>query len=272
MIQNELRVGNFTSSEIAALMKTGKGANGFGAPAITYIMETNYERLLGRSITDESNAKPLTWGKLMENRVFELLGLEYTLSSQQTDQHPVVSYWTGSKDGARQGVEGGCIIEIKCPLTLKSFCQLVTPLAMGLTGMAAMDAIRENHKDGDKYYWQCVSNACINGAKHAELIVYMPFKSELSDIKLMCDGNPNAYWIAMAGDDELPFLVDGGFYNNLNVIRFEVPQEDKDLLTANVIKAGKMLIAPTNTSNTIPAPQEITTAIPSTSSNKPALI
>jgi hypothetical protein len=50
------------------------------------------------------------------------------------------------------------------------------------------------------------------------------------------------YWIAMAMDGELPFLKDGGFYKNLNIIRFEVPQVDIDLLTEKVKLAGTMLI------------------------------
>jgi hypothetical protein len=232
------------------------------------------ERLLGRSLSDETNARPLTWGKIVEGRVFELLGLEYSLSSSETDPHPTIEYWSGSKDGKKEGVEGGCIIEIKCPITLKSFCQLVQPLYQGLTGSAAMDSIRENHKDGEKYYWQCVSNAVINNTKHAELIVYMPYFSELVEIKKMADGIPNAYFITMGGDDELPYLIDGGYYKNLNIISFEVPQSDKEALTANVLKAGKMLLNPANTTTTdtaaetTPEPAETTSA----NSSKPVLL
>lgn len=241
MIQNKPRIGNFTSSEIVALTKVGKDKVSFGAPALTYIEECNMERRLGRSLTDESNAKPLTWGKLLESRAFELLGLEYSLSSTETDVHPNIPYWAGSKDGMKFD-EGKTVIDIKCPITLKSFCQLVQPLYDGLTGNLAMEAIRENHKDGDMYYWQLVSNSILNNTKFAELIVYVPYLSELPEIKLLADGNPNAYWIAMAGEDELPYLIDGGYYKNLNTIRFEVPQADKDFLTALVLKAGALLI------------------------------
>lgn len=238
---NQGRVGSFTSSEIVALTKTGKQANGFGVAAITYIEETNYERRLGRSITDEINAKPLTWGKMVEGRVFDLLGLEYVLTSDETTQHPTIEYWAGSKDGLKND-EGKTVIDIKSPITLKSFCQLVQPLYDGLEGMDAMNAIRENHSQGEKYYWQLVSNSILEDTKFAELIVYMPYESELPEIKLMADGLPNAYWIAMAQDGELPFVKDGGYYKNINVIRFEVPERDKEALTANVKKAGEMLI------------------------------
>jgi len=240
---NEIRVGSFTSSEIVALTKVNKKGDGFGGPALTYISEKNMERRLGRSLSDETNARPLTWGKLLESRAFNQLGLEYILSSTETDQHPEIEYWAGSKDGIKYD-KGQTIADIKCPITLKSFCNLVDPIYEGLTGMDAMNKIRANHKDGEKYYWQLVSNAIITGSKYAELIVYVPYKSELPEIKMMCDGEPNAYWITMAGEDELPFLIDGGYYKNLNIIRFEVPAEDKEHLTALVKKAGEMLIKP----------------------------
>lgn len=61
VLKNTLRHGNFTSSEIVALTTKGKAKDSFGKPALTYIEEKNMERRLGRSITTESNAKPLVW-------------------------------------------------------------------------------------------------------------------------------------------------------------------------------------------------------------------
>src|SRR6186713_1406515 len=124
MTTNTARVGNFTSSEIVALTKTGsrpmteeekeahKKANPKsrkttieswpGEAAITYIEEKNMERRLGRSIDDEKSAKPLIWGKLLEGHVFDKLGLEYTLSSTETIVHPTIPYWSGSPDGDKE--------------------------------------------------------------------------------------------------------------------------------------------------------------------------
>ena len=257
MINNLPRIGNYTSSEIVALTTTDRSGKGFGKPALTYIEETNFERKLGRSITDEVSAKPLTWGKLLEGRVFDLLGLEYTLSSTETDIHPTITYWAGSKDGIKLD-EGKTVMDIKCPMTLKSFCQLVDPIYAGLTGIEAINAVRDGyvdkngvahsaHKDGEKYYWQLVSNSVLNDTKYAELIVYMPFKSELDAIKQMAqnvesDQLSKHYWISMSLDGELPFILDNGFYQNINILRFEVPQADKNLLTSKVIEAGKFLV------------------------------
>lgn len=238
--QSKLRIGNFTSSEIVALTKDTKAKQ-------TYIDECNYERKLGRSIENESNAKPLTWGKLVEGRVFDLLGIEYQLVSQETILHPDISYWSGSPD-ANKFDEGKTVGDIKAPITLKSFCTLVEPLYKGLNGMDAMNWVRKNHKDGEKFFFQLVSNSILTKSKFAELIVYCPFKSELDAIReiVQCgDGEMQGKygWINWATDDELPWLPDDGYYKNLNVIRFEVPTDEKIKLHQSVIECGKQLIS-----------------------------
>lgn len=238
MIENIKRVGNFTSSEIVALTKEGKKSGTWGAPALTYIEEKNFERRLGRSIDTESNAKPLSWGKLVEGIGFEKLGLEYSLSSTETIVHPEYDFWSGSPDGLKEDT----VIDLKCPITLKSFCQFVQPIYEGLTGMDAINMIRAEHKDGDKYYWQLISNAILTSSRYAELIVYAPYEDDLQEIKSAADGNSNLYWLQFADNKELPFLIKGGYYKDLNVIRFEVSDYDKEFLTNKVIEAGKMLI------------------------------
>lgn len=241
MINNKLRNGNFTSSEIVALTKKGKDGKSFGVPALTYIEETNLERRLGRSITTEADARSLSWGKLLEPRVFDLLGIEYTLSSKDTIQHPTIPFWVGSPDGSKPNTTA----DFKAPLTLKSFCQLVQPLYDGLTGMVAMNRIREDHNDGDKFYWQIVSNAILQGNDLGELVVYMPYYSELQDIRTMSRHHEQAgkyKWVDFASDDELPYLIDGGYYKNINIINFQIPDTDKKFLTDCVVRAGNMLI------------------------------
>jgi hypothetical protein len=118
--------------------------------------------------------------------------------------------------------------------------------------MDAMNAIRNGWKDkkgvinkpspdAEKFYWQIVSNACIYKCKWAELVVYMPYKSQLASLKLLADGNPDYYRIWSSQDEELPFLPDDGFYNSVNIIRFRVPDADKLRLEQFVIDGGKML-------------------------------
>lgn len=235
------RIGNFTSSEIYRLLSQGKTKGTFGAPALEYIQEKKMERRLGRPLNDESTARPLLWGKLLEPISFDLLPTSYSLNSDQTLLHPEFNFWAGTPDGFKYD-PGKTVMDEKCPYTLKSFCNLVDPLYDGLIGIDAMNAARKSNKDAEKYYWQLVSNACITGAKYAELIVYMPYKSELASIKEAAqNGDGDYYWIAFADENRLPYILDEGFYHNINIIRFEVPEEDKNRLTDAVERAGKLL-------------------------------
>lgn len=245
---NTDRIGNPTSSEIVKLMAVATDKKSFGKPALAYIEECNMERRLGRSISDEVNAHATSWGKLLEKRVHDLLGMEYEYCSTDTLVHPDIDCWAGSPDHIKHD-KGKTVVDVKCPLTLKSFCQLVDPLIEMAErgGIWVMDKIRKTHKDGEKYYWQLMSNSVLTRSKFAELIVYMPYKSELSAIRELAnnwDGpDQRKYaWISFAEDNELPYLNDGGYYENLNIIRFEVPESDKILLTEKVLKAKELLI------------------------------
>ncbi len=244
MIKNPLRCGNFTSSQIANLMTYAKNGYDFGKPALTYIEEKNMERRLGRSISEETNAKPLSWGEIVEKQVFAKIGTEYRLCSDETIRHPEIEYWAGSPD-AQKFDEGKTVIDIKCPLTLKSFCHLVDPLKYADNEMECIMQIRQNHQYGEKYFWQLVSNAILTNSRYAELIVYMPYLSELEAIRELrrnYDGNQNRFaWINFSTDDELPYLIEGGYYKNLNVIRFEIQNSDKEFLTERVKAAGALL-------------------------------
>ena len=241
MINNEKRVGNFTSSGIGALMSPGTMA--------TYIEEKNYERKLGRSLNSIVSAKPLSWGRLLEVRAFELLGLEYSLISKETIVHPEYAFWSGSPDGNKPNT----VLDIKCPITLKSFCTFIECIVMVETslgvfemdGLRSIKKVREKHKLGEDYYWQLVSNAILANAEFAELIIYCPYKSELSEIRSSCEeylGDPKEVnWIAYSNDDDLPYILDGGLYKNITVIRFKIPEIDKISLTTKVKLASLKL-------------------------------
>lgn len=275
--QKAKRFGNITSSDAVLILSVGKrdmteeelAAHKLANPkskakkieswpgqaCITYIRECNEERKLLRSIANDSNSKPTSWGKLVETRIANLLGHEYQICSDVTLDHPTIPFWKGSPDCAKDD-EGLTVGDIKCPMTLKSFAALVRPLYDGLNGMVAMNALRkgwtdsngdewDEHPDGEKYYQQLVSNSCITGAKYGELIIYAPYKSEIQDIIDSAgdyDGNPNEVaWLNWATPDQLPWIPDGGYYKNINIIRFEIDQRDKDLLTEKILVAGSFL-------------------------------
>lgn len=226
-------MGRFTSSNIAALMTLARDRTGFGKPAFNYIAEKNIERRLGRALDTATDTRATAWGQLMQHRAFALLGAGYWFNSNMVEHPRHGSYWAGSPD-LQKFDKGGTVVEIKCPFTLKSFCQLAD--------CRHIDEVREEHPEGETYYWQLVSNAILTNSKYAELVVYMPYKAELPMIRYHADRLRKTTWIATAADDELPWLPDDGYYRNLHIIRFEVDEHDKQELTKKVISAGNLLI------------------------------
>lgn len=238
-MNNELRHGRFTSSNIYKLMSNGKSKGSFGKLALTYIAEKNMERRLGRSLDTQQLSRPITWGTLLEGYVFDKLGLEYRLCSKETVVHQDYEFWVGSPDAEKDDT----IVDVKSPFTLKSFCELVDPMSKP----NAMDIIRQEHEHGDAYYFQLLSNAILKGKQFAELIVFLPYKSELEAIREYArnydgDDQYRFRWLDLAFSDELPFLPDGCQYKNLNVLRWEIDEADKKALTTRVVEAGKELL------------------------------
>jgi len=235
MINNNLRIGNFTSSQIYRLMKNDRAGTGLGAPALSYIEEKAMETLLGRSLNSETNAKPTMWGKVLEEWAFtqpEIFPIAYQTASQGTIKHPTLN-WSGSRDGVRyDGLNPFSVFDLKCPWTLKSFMHFC------LSGN--MDEVRQNHDDGEKYYWQIVSNAILSEVNHGELIVFVPKQSQLTEIREFIEGDKRGYNLFYSEDEELPYVPDA-FDKNLVRFQFEIPQSDKDLLTTRVKLACELL-------------------------------
>lgn len=237
-----IRNGRFSSSEIFRLMKPGKPKGSWSVDADTYIEECNRERRLLRSIENELDAKPTNWGKLVEKRAFDLLGLEYTLCSDKTIQHPEIPDWVGSPDATTQIK----VADLKAPFTLNSFCQMVDPWFDketktwydGLT----IEALRGGHKDGNKFFYQVLSNAILTNKNKGEIIVYTPYEDELEEIKRLAEGIPEFYQIFYADNAKLPSLNREGSYKNINKIQFDILSRDKEALTERVLECSKKLI------------------------------
>ncbi len=227
--ENILRCGNFTSSQVYRLTGAPK-------PYDTYIKEKNIERKLGRTLGMDKGSRSTLWGSFVQHRVHELLPLSYEFLADITIQHPTIPYWVGTPDNVKR-IEG-VVGDTKC-LEPKAFCEYVDVLQQGDT-----ELFKKEHPDK---YWQLISNACILGYNIIEAIVYMPYQSELPEIRELA----NTYvgldfykyrFIVEAPECELPYLPDNGHYKNLNVFRFDVPPADKQLLTNAILKAGTQLI------------------------------
>jgi hypothetical protein len=239
MTTNIERIGNATSSQIYRLMGTKQVFD-------SYVEECNMERELMRSVDKEENARQLTWGKLCETYLFgsvNLLGLQYRASGDKTRVHKYYPWWSGSEDGEFDDDVKG-VLELKCPYTIKSFYRFSKAIQEGYIS-SVRDVKIGNSKDGEKYYWQMVSNACLLGVDYAEFCVYMPFEIELDAIRETAGEmeNLNDYaWVNWAGNDQLPHLKVNGNLPNLSKLRFEIPKKDKELLEQKVIEFGSKLI------------------------------
>lgn len=237
--ENIIRVGRFTSSDMHKLMTRNKSGNGFGAPGLTYIKEKNWERKMGRSLSVQKHSNATKWGHFLERRVHNLLGLSYESVGDISIKHPTIEYWAGSPDN--KNMTESVVGDTKC-YEPKAFAEYVDNLTLAYS-LGSVDLIRNEHP---KEYWQLISNAIILGVENIEAIVYMPYESELEEIREMVlnyDGADQYKYrfIAEAPKSELAYLPDGGQYKNLNVFRFKAPIEDMNSLTESVNMAIEML-------------------------------
>ncbi len=135
IVKNKVRVANFSSSEIFKLIDLGtrqmteaeKDAHKklfpksqkrtiedpslFSSAGLNYIKAKNQEQKRKRSLSLDIDPRSADWGKVMERRVFDLVGLEYSITSQVTKQHPIIKRWVGSPDMIVPNVK---VSEIKC--------------------------------------------------------------------------------------------------------------------------------------------------------------
>lgn len=234
ILENTERNGNFTSSKIFNLMKVAKDKVSFGAPAFTYIEEKKFERKLKRSISTDAETRATLWGKFLESRVHGLLGMEYEHTNDISLIHPKYNFWVGSPDFLDRKAK--VVSDSKCPQP-KAFCQLIENCSKGV------DTFKDEHED---YYWQLTSNAVITGSEFIELIVYMPYESELPEIREEAENfdgiDQYKYrFIAESTKHQLAYLPDDSEYKNLNIFRFPLNEVDAWLLENKVIDAAILL-------------------------------
>jgi len=251
MALSNIRISTANSSSIVSLVSEGRIANSIGSPFFTYVEECRYEKCLLQSLESEVEVLATEWGKLVESFAHKKLPKDYKFHSSDTKQHPKYPVWVGTPDGSKYKVilkklVLDAITDIKCPLTKKAFCQLVSGLYEELPEggvkkidnpdmKKALSKLIDKAKDGKKFYWQLVSNACIFGTKYAELIIFMPYFKTLEEIIKYNDNLPeSSYKVAFARPGQLPFILKESGYEEINTIRFEVPIADKLFLEKRV--------------------------------------
>lgn len=97
MIENQLRIGRFTSSnnyKLCASLKNLEPSEAF----YTYVKEKMFENALGRSLDMGAYSQSMAWGKVLEKKVNDMLPLNYKLQHKTTLVHPKHSFLSGSPD------------------------------------------------------------------------------------------------------------------------------------------------------------------------------
>lgn len=232
---NDIRIGNFTSSKIGKLCSNGRSNGSVGEPFYTYIEQKNFERRLGRAIDKDVNSFNTVWGKLCELYIAQSQKLPegWTTCGQITIAHPDYDYWKGSPDADNEKAD--MVGEIKCPATLLSFCQMYDAFEGGLTETDQIARFRGCNREAEIYFWQMVSNAILKGRNHAALILFCPYDSEIEAIKeLASSAGMNIPRVLYAMDGELPSIKDGGNFRNLSIFPFEVKEDYKEFLIKRV--------------------------------------
>jgi hypothetical protein len=219
------RAGNFTSSSIYRLMGAKKVME-------TYIEEKQFEAKLGRQLSKEVSTRPISWGHFCEERVINLLlDTSYKNVHDKRLVHPTITNWTGSPDFIRP--EHNIIGDVKS-FELKMFCTVLKNYDKGI------EVFKIEHDD---IYWQLVSNLILSNSKSSELILYVPYLSELTKTVNGCvsikdsidEETPKKFqWIKSAEDDEMVYLLESGLYKNINHLLFDITESDKQALTNRV--------------------------------------
>jgi len=224
------RYDKITSSECYKLFESAK-------VRATYLEEKRFAKKMKAPMSQESNARPLVWGKFLEGYAFELL-IDYELTSRDTIVHPEIDKWSGTPDGVCKDI----VFDIKCPYTRKSFCKL----AEIISEVTTLDIkVAKLKKEYPEYYWQLISNTVLTNKPKCELIVYLPKQRELEAIREKANQNGDIeletkiFWIVNSLDDDLPHQPNESEYQSMYRLEFEAPESDKEQLKQEILKSIK---------------------------------
>lgn len=240
-----LRTGRATSGQIYRIAKNFKNGK-FLKPAITYIDEKKMERKLKRSLDGGADSQAIRWGNYMEHRLFQKLGLEWSMTSKTTLLHPkeqFAPYWAGTPDLMSSKKCG----EIKC-FQLKHFCLIVDVFNRFKSGeITEAETIEILKVQEPEIYWQTVSNAMLMNVSIGEMIIYAPCESEMDEIREELSDpelldEPWKYRFIVESDNaDLAVIPDDCDYDPINTFEFKIPMEDKIHLTKAMIEAIKII-------------------------------
>lgn len=207
------------------MTKDKKG--GLGAPALKYIKQVGYEMNLGRSVSRDFSSVETSWGNFCERRAFKLVDTSYQdVTRQGRLFHDTIKHYSGVPDFLK-GFD--TVADCKCPFNMEKFCDK----------MKALEDYGDFKKEFPEDFWQLVSNVVLlraNGLQidHIEAINYVPYISELPEIRLDAEGDKSMKWLEWTSDDGLPWLPDKGKLKNLNTHTFRVMERDVNEWTERI--------------------------------------
>jgi hypothetical protein len=278
-MDRELRVEKITSSDIVSLVSMGKneklGWDNIGAPFLTYVNHLRMERFFNEPLDDEDTAFNLEWGKRCEQRAYTLINADLDGLESQDDQaektkvHALIDKWCGTPDYFRT-TDSPKVGDIKSPVSKTKLYDLIHPLyKIGEDGIKVKCKVSGNEviallrngdknlgiapsKEAEKYYWQIVSNACILESIYdvpfmGELAVFCPHEDTVNKIiewnNLLFNAGDitQGQYYVIDRKFTLPHVKDDSNIDEINIITFDIPQENKDFLTYRVKKALEMV-------------------------------
>jgi len=211
-------------------MAKDKKGTGFGKVALKYIKQTRQEIKLGRSIKNEVDAKQTSWGTFLEKHVFrKKLDSSYQYAADKGRLfHPDIKHYSGIPDFLK---DYDTVADCKCPFNPEKFCDK----------MEALEDYGDFKKHFPEDFWQLISNLVLlraNGLdiNFIEAINYVPYESDLADIRLSADGDRSMRWLEYTTDAGLPWVPNDGHYKDLNIHRFRVMERDVEEWTEYGIK------------------------------------
>lgn len=233
----------FDSIEEAEAFKKEKGIgvikkeDEIGSAFYTYAEEVACEKFIERTSKTEVKKQAMKWGSLMEVVLFNKLGMGWTMCHKDTLLHPKYGHiWSGTPDLIAKLI----CAEVKC----------YEPKKFGLLAMCmAKKDVKLLKKKFPEVYWQVVSNCDITKKKKAQIIAYMPKKSELEDIIDKIDQTDflednglkltDYYFMNKENIESLPYLNDDCKIDSIQSFQFDVPEEDIDFMTDRVLEFEK---------------------------------
>ena len=227
------RIAHYTSSQIYRLL-------GSAAVQKTYIEEKKYESQLGVSCNEDAGSRASNWGTMMQYYVAEKYLPKGFKWHDKTEVHPTIKLWSGTADIISDDAAG----DVKC-FYRKKFAQVANCIVEceEIRKLSHFDRpeidyapLKKNHPE---IYWQITSNAAILNKSKGLLIIFLPYESELEDVKAFAYNSelPDEWkyrFIYESHKSALPYQSDDSVFSNVIYFEWDIDSEDVKLIESKI--------------------------------------